>query len=146
MGSPFRSFGAKPTPQRALRHWSEAEVVTLAKVLLTEHVERRIEATKAANLVCGLCQGSGTQESTLMPGERVRCHACEGSGKPNEHSIACPEFTAEDNERLWKIGQLLKGPHRLAVLQVVKEVYPEIYPATDSQVELKPHAEASHSS
>ena len=146
MGSPFRSFGPKSTAKVKPRHWSEAEVVTLAKVLLTEHVERRIEATKSANLVCGNCDGTGKEASTLMPGELVTCHACEGTGKPNEHSIACPEFTHEDNERLWKISQLLQGPHRVAVLQVVKEVYPEIYPATYSQVELKPHAEASHSS
>ena len=131
MGNPFRSFGSPKAAKVKPRHWSEAEVVATAKQLLTEHIERRIEATKAANLVCGLCEGTGKEASTLMPGERVPCHACEGTGQPNEHSIACPEFTAEDNERLWKIGQLLKGPHRLAVLQVVKEVYPELYPSEE---------------
>ena len=143
MSNPFRSLGTpKVMKLRYPKQWSEEETVGIAKVLLTEHVNRRIEATKAANLVCGLCEGTGRTESTLMPGERVPCHACEGSGQPNEASIAVPELTREDNETLWKIGQLLKGPHRLAVLQVVKEVYPELYPV-DSQVELKPHAEAS---
>ena len=143
MSNPFRSFGTPKDAKVTPRQWSEAQVVDVAKQLLAEHIERRIEATKAANLVCGLCEGTGKEASTLMPGERVKCHACEGTGQPNEHSIAVPELTHEDSERLWKIGQLLKGPHRVAVLQVVKEVYPEMYPATDSQVELKPHAEAT---
>ena len=128
------------------RTWNEAEIVALAKQLLAEHTARRIEATKAANLVCGLCEGTGKTASTLMPGELVTCFACQGTAQPNQHSIACPEFTHEDNERLWKIQQLLKGPHKLAVLAVVKEAYPDLYPSTDSQVELKTHAEASHSS
>lgn len=137
----FRSYGAKPSAKP--RSWSEAEVVTLAKQLLAEHTARRIEATKAANLVCGQCEGTGKTASTLMPGELVTCFACQGTAQPNEHSIACPEFTHEDNERLWKIQQLLKGPHKLAVLQVVKETYPDLYPSTSSQVELIPHAETT---
>lgn len=128
MSNPFRSLATPKAAKVTPRQWSEAQVVDVAKQLLAEHVERRIEATKAANLVCGLCEGTGRTESTLMPGERVPCHACEGSGQPNEASIAVPEFTPADTECLWKIGQLLKGPHRLAVLRVVKEVYPELYP------------------
>lgn len=130
MSQPFRSFGARTlgTP----KNWSEAEVVTVARQLLAEHAQSREEATKAANLVCGNCEGSGNAPSTLMPGEFVTCFACEGTGKPNEKMLALPALSPQDNERIWKIGRLLKGKHGAAVLAVVKEHFPEMYRETET--------------
>ena len=133
----FRSYATKAV--KAGPRWTEADIVTLARQLIAEHQARRIEATKAANRVCGTCEGTGKTASTLMSGELVPCHHCEGSGQPNEHSIAVPELTHEDNERMWKISQLLKGPHRVAVLQVVKEAYPDLYPTEPEPI----HVEAT---
>lgn len=123
MTQPFRSFRTSPKP----RKWDEADTVAIARQLLAEHAKSREEATKAANLVCGNCEGSGNAPSTLMPGQFVQCFACEGTGKPNDKMQALPPLSAEDNERIWKIGRLLKGPHGGAVLAVVREHFPEMY-------------------
>ena len=123
MGSPFRSFPSSP----AKVAFNEAQIVQIARVLLDEHVAAREAATRQLNAVCGNCTGSGTMPSTLMPGEFVTCFACAGTGQPNDKVQACPEMTPQDNERIWKIGQLLNGPHRVAILALIKERYPDLY-------------------
>jgi hypothetical protein len=127
----FKSYRPQNGQQR---DWTAQEVVAIARQLLEEHAAAREAATKAANLVCGNCQGSGRMPSTLMPGETLMCFACTGSGKPNEAVQALPDLTEEDRLRMWKIGQLLKGKHRVAVLAVVREYFPEMYRAdTEAQ-------------
>lgn len=124
----FRSLGK---PKLARKVWSEAEIVAIARQLLNEHAASREAATKAANLVCGVCKGACFVPSTLMPGETLACYACEGTGKPNDKAVNLPALGPEDHERIWKIGQLLKGPHRFAVLQVIKEAMPDMYSSAE---------------
>lgn len=141
MANPFRSLG-KPSPAKIRKSWNEAEVVAIAQELLTEHAAARAKAIAEANVVCGGCAGTGKANSILMPGETVPCVPCNGTGQPNEQTASMPALGPDDRERMWKIEQLLKGPHRLAVVQVIKAAMPDLYPS-DSQVDLKPaHAEA----
>lgn len=122
----FRSFKTTPTLVRS--SFSEEQVLTVARQLLEEHAASREAATKQLNAVCGNCQGSGTVASTIAAGHSTQCWACEGTGKPNDQApTIIPEFTDEDNLRIWKIGQLLKGKHRLAVVALVREYFPDMY-------------------
>ena len=126
-GRAFRSFPS--TPVKA--EFGEARIVGIARQLLDEHVAAREAATLAINQVCGNCKGSGRTEATIIVSSEgpftVPCYACEGTGKPNDKVQACPDMTPQDNERIWKIGQLLKGKHRVAILALIKERYPEMY-------------------
>lgn len=124
MGSPFKSLGAK-TPKRV--SFNEAETVAIAKQLLEEHATAREAATQQLNAVCGNCQGAGNVASTLMPGQTTPCWACDGTGKPNDKVQSLPELSEEDNLRIWKIGQLLKGPHRAAIVALIREQFPTMY-------------------
>lgn len=128
MGSPFRSFGAKPLNGQK-RIWSEEEVLLTARQLLEEHAASREAATAQHNLVCGNCRGAGNTPSTLMPGEVVTCFACAGSGKPNDAVQALPELSPEDNERMWQLRQLLVNfpKYRPALLALYREAFPLMY-------------------
>lgn len=129
----FRSFGSSPRSVNP-RNWNEAEVVAIAQALMLEHAEARQKAITEANLVCGECAGTGVTKSVLMPGEVVPCIPCTGTGQPNEHAASMPALTHDDHTRMWKIGQLLKGRHRVAVLQVIKEAMPELYKDAPEEV------------
>lgn len=119
----FRSI--KSTPVKV--SFSEEQVLAIARTLMEEHAAAREAATRQANMVCGNCKGAGNVASTLMPGQSLTCFACEGTGKPNDKVQSLPELTADDNERIWKIGQLLKGPHRVAVAAMIREYFTQMY-------------------
>lgn len=125
MGNPFRSMGKPRAVGVAV---SGDQVMQVARMLLEEHAQSREEATRAQNLVCGNCAGAGQVKSTLADA-MIACYACEGTGKPNDKIQALPELTAEDNERLWKLRQLLvKYPkQRGAVLSLIREYFPDMY-------------------
>lgn len=134
MSNPFRQLGpAKRSPLKVNGHaknWTEAEVIAITRRLMQEFVEARQAAIDAENVVCGNCKGSGQVPSTLMPGETLNCFACEGSGKPNDKVQSVPALTAEDNERLWKLGRLLRGPYGASLIPIVREFAPDLYPTT----------------
>lgn len=134
MSREFRSLGNRPNPAKFRKAWSEADVVQIARDLMREHTEARNKAIAEANVVCGGCQGSGRAASVLMPGETVPCVPCEGTGKPNEQTASMPALGPDDKERMWKIEQLLKGPHRIAVVRVIKEAMPDLYPSAPPEV------------
>lgn len=113
----FRTF--KPLP-------TEAEIVAIARQLLEEHAASREAATAAFNLTCGACQGSGRAHSEIAGGVTT-CWACGGDGKPNDRIKSLPALETADHERLYKIGQLLKGPHRVAVLKLIREYMPDLF-------------------
>lgn len=133
MSHPFRSLAnTRARVNGVVKQWSEAEHVHIARELLTEHAAAREAAMRAANQVCATCIGAGTVASQLAPGLSVTCWACDGTGQPNDKmAIAVPQLGPEDNERLWKIGRLLEGPHRVAVLAVVREFFPDLYAEKD---------------
>ena len=115
--STFKTF--KPLP-------TEADIVAIARDLLEEHAASREAATEANNLVCGNCQGDGNAFSEIA-GEMTRCWACEGTGQPNDKVQSLPALSPVDHERLYKLGRLLAGPHRVAVLGVIREYVPDLF-------------------
>lgn len=133
MSHPFRSLAnTRARVDGVVKQWTEAEHVHIARELLTEHAAAREAAMRAANQVCATCTGAGVVASTVMAGHTVTCFACEGTGKPGEKAaIAIPAMTPQDDERIWKIGRLLEGPHRVAVLAVVREFFPDLYAEKD---------------
>lgn len=116
-GTPFKSFAKLPT---------EAEIVAIARQLLEEHAASREAATKAHNLTCGACQGSGQAHSEIAGGVTT-CWACGGDGKPNDRIQALPALETADHDRIYKLGRLLAGPHRVAVLQLIREYMPDLF-------------------
>jgi 1,4-dihydroxy-2-naphthoyl-CoA synthase len=114
MGSIFRSMGVKTAVKSAKVSFREA-------------------ATKQLNQVCGNCSGAGNVGSTLMPGESVKCFACDGTGKPNDKVQSLPELNDEDKLRIWKLQQLLeKYPKsRLAIVSLIREQFPDMYQGAD---------------
>lgn len=115
--STFKTFKRQPT---------EADIVAIARELLEEHAASREAATKAHNLTCGACQGSGQAHSEIAGGQTT-CWACGGDGKPNDRIASLPALAPIDHERLYKLGQLLRSPHRVAVLQVIREYMPDLF-------------------
>jgi hypothetical protein len=113
----FKSLQRPPT---------EGEIVAIARQLLEEHAASRKAATDANNLVCGNCQGSGNAFSDIAQ-QITRCWACEGTGQPNDKITSLPALEHADHERIWKLGQLLQGPHRVAVLAIVREFMPDLF-------------------
>lgn len=105
---------------------SEAEIVAIARQLLEEHAASREAATQAHNVVCGNCQGSGTAYSEIAQ-QDTRCWACQGTGQPNDKIQSLPALEQADHERLYKIQRLLMGPHRAAVLQLLRDYMPDLY-------------------
>ena len=117
-----RAFKSIPT------YPPEAQIVALATQLLEDHAASREAATKAANLVCGACQGGKTCHSEIAGGV-VECWACGGTGAANDKITSLPALAAPDHERLYQLMQLLKGPHGTAVLAVVREYMPDLFRA-----------------
>lgn len=117
MTATFKSFQKQPT---------EAEIVAIARQLLEEHAASREAATKALNLTCGACQGSGQAHSDIAGGVTT-CWACGGNGKPNDRISSLPALEPVDDERIYKLGRLLAGPHRVAVLKVIREYMPDLF-------------------
>lgn len=117
---PFASFKPKPPAP------TESDVVAAARQLLEEHAASREAATKAANMVCGACQGSGQAHSEIAGGVMI-CWACGGNGQPNDRITSLPALDSHDRERLYKLQWLLCGPHRSVVLKVIQEFMPDLY-------------------
>lgn len=118
----FKSFQKQPT---------EAEIVTIARQLLDEHAASREAATKALNLTCGACQGTGQAHSEIAGGVTT-CWACGGDGKPNDKIQSLPALEQADHERLYKLTRLIAGPHGKAVLQVIREYMPDLFKSEGS--------------